>query len=96
MTDDERQIESAINYFELTKINDDVYLTGREYLKEGMKIGIYMERERSEKLVAALEFYADRDNWDDDITPTVWDNGNVDMGRKAKLAIKEYNGEQNA
>ncbi len=54
MNDD--RIEKAITCFELTKINSDTFLSGREYLREGIKIGISLERERSAKLVNELKF----------------------------------------
>lgn len=45
-------------------------------------------------LVEALEFYADRDNWDDDAyCPTIWDDGNIDLGRKAIKALEPFQGE---
>lgn len=38
----------------------------------------------------AIGFYADKDNWDDDqFTPTVWDDGKVDMGDKSREAQKQ-------
>lgn len=42
-----------------------------------------------ERAMAALEFYADRDNWDEDFTPTVWDDGNVDLGNRARAALED-------
>lgn len=40
------------------------------------------------KCLGALEFYSDKDNWDDDqFIPTVWDNGNIDMGRRARECL---------
>jgi hypothetical protein len=36
----------------------------------------------------ALEFYADRDNWDtDDFSPTIWDDGAIDLGKRAQDAL---------
>lgn len=38
------------------------------------------------KAVEMAEFYADKDNWDDNdtFTPTIWNNGSVDLGQKAE------------
>lgn len=44
------------------------------------------------ELVRALEFYADKDNWDDDFTPTVWDDGQVDLGDRARAALEKWRG----
>jgi hypothetical protein len=45
--------------------------------------------------IKVLEFYADMENWDDDkFSPTVWHDGNVDIGamaREALAAIKPLN-----
>lgn len=36
----------------------------------------------------ALEFYADKTNWDDDyMIPTIWDDGNIDLGKRACKAL---------
>lgn len=39
------------------------------------------------RLREALEFYANKENWDDDFTPTIWDDGNVDLGSRARKAL---------
>lgn len=40
------------------------------------------------ELVEALRFYANKENWDmDDFTPTVWDNGSIDLGETARKAL---------
>lgn len=41
----------------------------------------------------ALEFYADKDNWDEENglgqTPSCWDGGAVDLGDRARKALEE-------
>ena len=38
--------------------------------------------------VEALDFYADKENWDtENMSPTVWDDGNIDLGRRAFKAL---------
>ncbi len=38
----------------------------------------------------ALGFYADKDNWDtDQFSPTIWDDGAIDLGKRAKKALEE-------
>lgn len=53
--------------------------------------------EREALMEEALEFYADRENWDDDqFTPSIWDDGDVDMGRRSISAlakVREMRGE---
>ncbi|MBC7737353.1 MAG: hypothetical protein H7245_09090 [Candidatus Saccharibacteria bacterium] len=40
----------------------------------------------------ALKFYADKDNWDDDpFCPTVWNDGQLDMGKIAREALEKVN-----
>ena len=41
------------------------------------------------KMRGALEFYTDKNNWDDDFTPTIWDDGRVDLGDRAKKCLEE-------
>lgn len=46
------------------------------------------QQEEIDRLREALEFYANKDNWDDDqFTPTVWDDGAVDLGKRARKAL---------
>lgn len=41
-----------------------------------------------EKFRKALEFYADKENWDlHEMTPTIWDDGAVDCGNRARIAL---------
>ncbi len=49
-----------------------------------------IEKLRTElaKARGTLAFYADKENWDDDFTPTVWDDGKVDLGNKAREALR--------
>lgn len=57
---------------------------------EGFDAGYLAHAELTRGLVEALEFYADIENWDDDkFNPTVWDDGNIDMGKKAMIALAE-------
>lgn len=53
------------------------------------------ERERIlAEVMQTLEFYADKDNWDDDkFTPTIWDNGNIDLGNRARALLAKLRGE---
>lgn len=40
--------------------------------------------------VSALEFYEDRENWDDDaFNPTCWVDGNIDLGQTARAALEK-------
>ena len=51
-----------------------------------------LERE-NEKFRIGLGFYADEENWDDDkFSPTVWENGSIDMGNIAREALKRGEG----
>ncbi len=42
---------------------------------------------------AALEFYADKKHWDhwdiENMSPTIWDDGNIDLGNRARRALAE-------
>lgn len=41
-----------------------------------------------QKLRAALEFYADKENWDaENVSPTVWEDGDIDLGARARAAL---------
>lgn len=43
----------------------------------------------------ALAFYADQENWDDDqFNPTIWLDGNIDMGACARDALAKARGEK--
>lgn len=45
--------------------------------------------ESLEKAIDALEFYADKENWDDDkFNPTIWDNGKIDLGDCARTCLE--------
>lgn len=45
---------------------------------------------RVEKFETALKFYADRENWDDNkFCPTIWNDGNPDVGKAAREALAE-------
>lgn len=45
---------------------------------------------RNIKLEEALLFYADKENWDTDhYSPTIWDNGSIDLGKKARKVLEE-------
>lgn len=35
----------------------------------------------------ALKLYANKHNWDDDPFPTLWDNGDLDVGKRARKAL---------
>lgn len=40
-----------------------------------------------------VEFYADKENWDDDsFTPTCWDDGQIDLGERARAYLEKYHG----
>jgi hypothetical protein len=42
----------------------------------------------NQRLREALEFYANLENWDTNYTtPTIWDDGDVDLGRRARQAL---------
>lgn len=44
-----------------------------------------------EKAVEMAEFYADKENWDDEeFIPTIWDNGKIDLGDKAREFLSEF------
>jgi len=43
----------------------------------------------NERMRKALEFYADKENWDtENVSPTIWDNGDIDLGKRARQALK--------
>lgn len=53
-----------------------------------MESALALEREKVKVLREAVEFYEDKDNWDDDqFSPTIWDNGKIDMGDRAREAL---------
>jgi hypothetical protein len=40
----------------------------------------------------ALDFYGDKDNWDlGHPSPTCWDDGDIDIGRRAEKALAKAN-----
>ena len=58
---------------------------------EGASVALELMQAREERLVEALRFYANGDNWDlNEMTPTVWDEtGNIDAGNTAKRVLEE-------
>jgi hypothetical protein len=60
---------------------------------EELKTKLAQVNEINDKYREALEFYEDIENWDDDrFSPTIWDDGNIDMGRRARNALGKGEG----
>jgi hypothetical protein len=71
------------------------YLYPGEIDSQDSAIKVFKElKATNERLRKALEFYADLDNWDtENMSPTIWDNGNIDLGKTAKAALEARSGE---
>lgn len=84
---------------EINKLRDEMALkhAGSDSFKdikshsylEGFDAAFSFQEDKIKKLRTALEFYANRENWDDDkFCPTVWNDGNIDIGKVARQALK--------
>lgn len=71
---------------------DDFYLDAKERDFDfilNARTDILWLLNRLQTALISLEFYANRDNWDDDLyCPTIWDDGGIDLGRQAQKALR--------
>lgn len=94
----EREKQRDCNWVKI--LNDYKYQDGltelRElYYKSGFDQGDQNATNRLlpllEKAVKMAEFYADKENWDyEEVIPTIWDNGKIDLGDKALEFLSEF------
>ena len=46
--------------------------------------------ESYERSLEVVSFYGDKENWDmEDMSPTIWDDGQIDCGKRAREFLKE-------
>lgn len=70
--------------------HDQIWISPKEeaLFKKLIEFEALIKSTRVVRLRETLEFYADKENWDDDFTPTIWDDGSVDLGKRANQALK--------
>lgn len=66
-------------------------MTHSEAYKSGHEAATNRLLQLLEKAVKMANFYADKENWDDEeFIPTIWDNDKIDLGDKAREFLSEF------
>jgi len=67
--------------------------TGKRSQLEGLRIllpEVLKLRAELAEALEVIEYYGNKENWDDHVTPTIWDDGSVDLGNRARAFLAKY------
>lgn len=79
-----KRAREELRFYRDSSPNEDDTYTLAKFCDDNMEAMV----DSLEEMKEALEFYQDQDRWDtENISPTIWNDGNIDLGDTAKACL---------